>query len=339
MTEHPGALPRQGAAPAVVTRFKCVVGWQSDCASGENLSQKTKTKLKSNILTKSEWDQTEATSVRKANQNFTKRVIAGFILAVTVIFPHENARAIPIVVNLGSASSFAVLAGSGITVTGPTTITGDIGTYSAPSITGLGNVTLNGANHASDGVTAQGQIDLGQAYVDAAGRSSDITYGGGFDLVGLTLPSGVYGSSSSLFLSGNLTLNGEGNPDAVWIFKTGSSLITASDSLVSLIGGAQACHVFWQVGSSATLGTGTDFVGNILASESITLNTGATVDGRILAQNGAVTLDQNSVTRSDCETAPSNVPDKGNTILLLGIGTASVWAFRNYGLSTSRSLK
>ncbi|MBC8097277.1 MAG: DUF3494 domain-containing protein [Akkermansiaceae bacterium] len=272
-----------------------------------------------------------------ADQNSSKRILQGLVLTAAVIFQHQNAIAVPVSVNLGSASEFAVLAGSGITVTGPTTITGDIGTFPNPSITGFGNATLNGANHGADAVTAQAKIDLGIAYVDAAGRSSDTTYGGGFDLVGLTLPSGVYSSSSSLFLSGTLTLNAQGNPDAVWIFQMGSSLVTASDSLVSLIGGAQACHVFWQVGSSATLGTDTDFVGNILASESITLNTGATVEGRVLAQNGAVTLDQNAITRSDCDdTNSSNVPDKGSTILLLGAGTASLLAFRSFGLSPAR---
>jgi hypothetical protein len=242
----------------------------------------------------------------------------------------NKAMAVPTTINLGTDTSFAVLAGAGITVTGPTTITGDIGTYPTPSITGLGNVTLNGTNHAGDAVTSQAQIDLVTAYNNAAGRPYDATYGGGFDLVGLTLDSGVYNDASSLFLSGNLTLDAQGNSDAVWIFQAGSTLITASNSTVTVINGGQASNVFWQVGSSATLGTYTDFVGNILASESITLNTGATVDGRVLAENGAVTLDSNTITRSiysNGDPGSATVPDRGSTLVLLASGLAALLGF------------
>lgn len=234
----------------------------------------------------------------------------------SVIFLHHSATAVPTSVDLGTASSFAVLAGAGITITGPTTITGDIGTHPTASITGLENLTLNGVNHADDAVTVQAKSDLVVAYDDAAGRSPDVIYVDGFDLVGLTLTPGVYNSPSSLFLSGTLTLDAQGNPDAVWIFQAGSTLITASDSTVNLINGADACDVFWQVGSSATLGTDSYFVGSILALTSITLTTGAEVDGRVLARNGAVTLDSNTITRSNCDT-PS-VPETGSTLLLLG---------------------
>ena len=252
------------------------------------------------------------------------------LVLAAAIFLRNEAAAIPTAVNLGTASSFAVLAGSGITVAGAvnsTIITGDIGTFPTTSITGLGNVVLNGANQAGNAVTQNAKNDLVTAYNDAAGRSYDITYAGGFDLVGLTLTSGVYNDSSSLFLSGTLTLDAQGNSDAVWIFQAGSTLITASDSTVALIGGAQACHVFWQVGSSATLGTGTDFSGNIMALESITLNTSATVDGRVLALNGAVTLDNNTITMSACD-IPSAVPETGGTLSLLGAGLATLLGFR-----------
>ena len=141
---------------------------------------------------------------------------------------------------------------------------------------------------------------------------------------------GVYGDSSSLFLSGTLTLDAHGDPNAVFIFQAGSTLITASGSHILLTGGAQAANVFWQVGSSATLGTDTDFVGNILAFESITLQTGATVTGRTLADNGAVTLDHNTITGS-FPNVPG-VPDAGSTILLLGLGVASLVALRRYSL-------
>jgi hypothetical protein len=257
---------------------------------------------------------------------------------------NQRAIADPIAVDLGSASSFAVLAGSGITVTGPTTITGDIGTFPTTSITGLGNVTLNGTNDAGNADTQQAKSDLSTAYNNAAGQTSGTSYNGGFDLVGQTLTSGVYNDGSSLFLSGTLTLDAQGNPDAVWIFQAGSTLITASDSTIVLTGGAQACHVFWQVGSSATLGTDTSFVGNILALTSITLDTGATVDGRLLAQNGAVTLDNNSITMAVCNSdttgasgGTSSVPETGSTLLLSGSAVLALLAFKRLGFSPLQS--
>jgi hypothetical protein len=196
-------------------------------------------------------------------------------------------------VSLGSASNYAVLAGSTITNTGATTITGDVGVFAGTSITGFATVTINGINQASNTLTQQAKIDLTAAYVDAAGRIPTTTYSPAFDLGGLTLTSGVYNDPSSFGLTGTLTL--QGNSSDVWVFQTGSTLTTASNSRVVLIGGAQASNVFWQVGASATLGTGSKFWGNILALGSITMTTGATLDGRALAQNGAVTLDNNTI--------------------------------------------
>jgi hypothetical protein len=260
-------------------------------------------------------------------------------LAVTMAL-QPRAAAVPAPINLGTAGDFAVLAGSGITITGPTTITGDIGTFPTPAITGLANLTLTGANHADDAVSQLAKDDLVTAYNVAAGLSYDLTYGGGFDLVGLTLPSGIYNGSSSLFLSGTLTLDAQGNPDAVWIFQTGSTLITASASVISLIGGAQACHVFWQVGSSATLGTDSSFIGNIMALTSITLTTGATVEGSLLARNGAVTLDNNTITEAICLTTgtdPAAVPEAADTLAVLaaGAGFLIVNGLRRRGVATA----
>ena len=201
-------------------------------------------------------------------------------------------------VNLGTANSFAVLAGAGITNTGPTTITGDVGTFPTTSETGFGSVTLIGTNHGGDAVTQQAKTDLITAYNDAAGRLPATAVAG--DLGGLTLVPGVYKSTSSLGITGTLTLDAQGAPNAVFIFQIGSTLITASGSNVNLINGAQACNVFWQVGSSATLGTNSTFTGNILALTSITATTGATVNGRLLARNGAVTLDTNTITIAIC---------------------------------------
>jgi hypothetical protein len=264
----------------------------------------------------------KATFLLTAAQSGAKRISKGLVLAVAVMFLHRDATAATATVDLGAASSFAVLAGAGITITGPTTITGDVGTFPTPAITGLENLTLHGVNHAGDAVTQNAKNNLVIAYDAAATRPFDIMYGAGFDLVGLTLTSGVYHDSTSLFLSGTLTLDARGNPDAVWIFQAGTTLITASDSTVALIGGAQSCNVFWQVGSSATLGTGADFVGNILALESITLNTGASVDGRVFARNGAVTMDNNNAV-AGCLA----VPEPGS-MLLLGSGLAILFTIR-----------
>ena len=209
-------------------------------------------------------------------------------------------------VGLGTADSFAVLAGAGITNTGPTTTTGDIGTFPTTSISGLASMTVNGTNHAGDAVTQSAKNDLVTAYDSAAGQGPTVPISG--ELGGMTLVSGVYNSASSLGLTGTLTLDAAGNPNAVFVFQAGSSLTTASGSQVALVNGAQACNVFWQVGSSATLGTGSVFRGTVMALTSITLTTGAAVDGRVLARNGAVTLDTNTITRSTCSAATPTTP-------------------------------
>jgi hypothetical protein len=203
-------------------------------------------------------------------------------------------------VGLGTAGSFAVLAGTGITNTGPTTVTGDIGTFPTASITGLTSMTVNGTNHAGSSVTQGAKTDLTTAYVTAAGQGPTTAIAA--DLVGQTLAPGVYNSASAVGLSGVLTLDAAGDPNAVWVFQAGSTLITASGSRVVLLNGAQSCNVYWQVGSDATLGTNSTFTGTILALTSISLQTGATVDGRALARNGAVTMDSNTITRSVCTT-------------------------------------
>ncbi len=161
--------------------------------------------------------------------------------------------------------------------------------------------TVNGTQHITDPVAAQAQTDLTTAYNNAAAQAPTATVSA--DLGGQTLTPGVYTSASSLGLTGALTLDAQGNPNAVFILQAGSTLTTASASSVSLVNGAQACNVFWQVGSSATLGTASTFRGTILALTAITATTGATVDGRLLARNAAVTLDTNTITRSQCASA------------------------------------
>ncbi len=214
-------------------------------------------------------------------------------------------------VNLGSADSFAVLAGSTITNTGPSVINGDLGISPGTAVTGFPPGTINGTQEVANAVAVQAQADLTAAYNNAAGQTPVSTIP--TELGGTTLTKGAYDSTAGTFeITGTLTLDAAGDPNSVFIFKTASTLTTAGASNVVLLNGAQACNVFWQVGSSATLGTDSTFRGNILALTSATLTTGANVEGRVLARNGAVTLDTNTITRATCATptpTPSPTPD------------------------------
>jgi type VI secretion system secreted protein VgrG len=208
----------------------------------------------------------------------------------------------PAPVDLGTAASFAVLAGTpAVTNTGPTTIQGDLGISPAAAVTGFPPGTVSGTIHAADAVALQAQSDLGIAYTDAAGRTSATALAGG-TLGGKTLVPGVY-TGGALALTGTLTLDGQQDPNAVWIFQAGSSLVTASSSVVRFINGAQPCNVFWQVTSSATLGSGSAFAGSILALTSVTLGSGVTLDGRALARNGDVTLIDDTIMPAICSAA------------------------------------
>jgi hypothetical protein len=200
-------------------------------------------------------------------------------------------------VGLGTAASFAVLAGSGITNTGLTTITGDVGTFPTLSETGFGSMRLNGTDHGGDAVTQGAKSDLVDAYTDAVGRKPVTNVAG--NLGGSTLLAGVY-ASPSFGLAGTLTLDAKGSPDAEFIFQAGSTVIAESNSRVLLLNGADPCHVVWQVGSSATFQTGARFIGDVLAHASITAQSGATIQGRLLARDGAVTLDANTITKANC---------------------------------------
>ncbi len=227
------------------------------------------------------------------------RWLAGLAAAAVLLAPAAWAQT----VTMGTAADFGVLAGSAITNTGPTIINGDLGIHpsNASSVTGFPPGVVNGSTHFADGVALQAKNDLTTAYNDAAGRTCGVTVSA--DLGGSTLVPGVYCSVSSMGLTGTLTLDAQGDPDAVFVFQAGSSLTTASNATVAMINGGQSCNVFWQIGSSATIGTGTDFLGSILALDSITLNTGASTAGRVLARNGAVTLDSGEITV--CTLAPA----------------------------------
>ncbi len=201
---------------------------------------------------------------------------------------------------LGTAQSFAVLGGSTVTNTGATIVDGNLGVSPGLAVTGFPpGLVSGGPIHAGDAVAAQAQDDTTTAYTTLAGEAVtvDLT---GKDLGGMTLVSGVYHFSSSAQLTGTLSLDAQGDPNAVFVFQVGSTLTTASDSSVAVLNGAKDCNIFWQVGSSATLGTTTAFKGNVLALASITLNTGATVSGRALARSAAVTMDANEVSILAC---------------------------------------
>ena len=195
---------------------------------------------------------------------------------------------------LGQADGFAVLAGSGISSANGTAVTGDIGVSPGTAIVGFPPGTLTGSKHSND-ATAQGaQADLTTAYNTLAGEACN-TVLSGTDLGGLTLAPAVYCFSSSAALTGTLTLDAQNHANAVWVFQIGSTLTTATNSSVVVINGGSSCNVFWQIGSSATLGTAAAFEGNIVALTGITMVAGATSTGRVLARNGAVTMDDDSV--------------------------------------------
>ena len=221
---------------------------------------------------------------------------------------------------LGTALNFTVLAGSTITNTGPTVITGNLGLDpgTASSVTGFPPGSVTGVKHTADAVALQAKNDLKTAYTDAATAptTSNLT---GKNLGGKNLTPGVYTFSSSAQLTGSLTLSGNG----VFIVRIGSTLTTASNSVVLLRNGAQACAVYWQVGSSATLGSGTQFQGNLMALTSITMVIGANIlKGRAMARNGALTLDDNRITppAGACTVSSVTVPGAGIASILPGLG-------------------
>jgi type VI secretion system secreted protein VgrG len=274
-------------------------------------------------------------------------VLAVLLFAVGSVTNSDAATA----PGLGPAASYAVLGGQTVTNTGPSTIDGDLGVWPGTSVTNFPpGIVTGGTIHGGDSHAQLAQDAVTTAYnaLSAEACSADLT---GQDLGGMTLTAGVYCFSSSAQLTGTLTLNAEGSAGAVFIFKTGTTLTTASSATVQVINGGVDCNVFWQVGSSAIIGTGTVFVGNILALTSISLATGASVSGRALARNGEVTLQTNHVGFLGCAGAtatpttppiatasPTAVPNLPNTggppqqdaliwsLLLLGLALSGIGA-------------
>jgi hypothetical protein len=235
--------------------------------------------------------------------------LAGIALAVTLAFAAIPVAAQASAVNLATASPFVVLGGSTDTNEGSSVLNGDLGLSPGTSVTGFNEAVVNGATHENDAVAAQAQSDLTTAYNVAAGQpippGNDLT---GTDLGNQKLTAGAYGFSTSAQLTGQLTLDAQGNPNAQFVFVIGSTLTTASASSVVLVNGASPCNVYWKVGSSATLGSTTAFEGNLMSLASISVNNGATVVGRLLAREGAVTLINDVLGTPNCATGSTPTP-------------------------------
>ncbi|MEU4268209.1 ice-binding family protein, partial [Streptomyces sp. NPDC026092] len=254
-----------------------------------------------------------APPVSSLQLNLLKRgafaLLPASLLAAVLAPTHAYAAEAPVL--LGTTASYGVLAGSTVTNTNPTVINGDLGLYPGTDVTGFPPGIINGVRRVFPNAAAgQAKSDLVVAYDDAAGRGPG-TILDSDELGGRTLAPGVYtapADPASLKLTGTLTLDGQNDPNSVFIFRTPSTLITASSSSVEFINGANACNVFWQVGSSATLGTTTQFKGTILAMQSITLNNSAVIEGRALAREAAVTMDNNTITRPTCAVGPPGPP-------------------------------
>ncbi|MEP6477993.1 MAG: ice-binding family protein [Rhodoglobus sp.] len=253
--------------------------------------------------------------------------IAGIFLALPALLLGSSAAhaatTIDGPVDLGTAQTFGVLGGSAVTNTGPTVITGniaiptgDVGVSPGTSISGFPPGNFTGVTHSANAVALQAQTDLNTAF-NAAASLTPMTSGLA-NLTGLSLTPGVY-AGGALRLDSNGTLTLAGSANSVWVFQAASTLIVGSASHIVVSGGASACNVFWQIGSSATLGTTADFVGTVMADQSITATTGATITGRLLAKNAAVTLDSNVITLPTGCSAPGTVGEDDTPAFTSGL--------------------
>ena len=265
----------------------------------------------------------------EAHSTPTRRIAAlaavtGVVIAALATFVPGASAAVAVTVPLATTANYSVLAGTTVTNTNESVLDASVGLSPGSSIVGFPPGIINAPGIQDTSATAlQAQTDLTLAYVDAAGRIPDFVETNP-DLVGRTLIPGVYAATAKapLSLSGQLVLDAQGSADAVFIFQTDSTLITGSASSIALINGATECNVFWQVGSSATLGSGSTFVGNILALTSITVESNVTVHGRALARNGAVTLDDDVFTQPSC--VPSTETEAPATTTTIDSGATVV---------------
>ena len=225
------------------------------------------------------------------------------VLAATLLVTPSSAHAAATSISLGAAESYGVLAATTVTSSGFTTVAGNVGVSPGSAVTGFPpGIVTGGTIHTADSSSSQAQTDLATAYAAAAGQPVDTVLPA--DVGGLTLAPGVYHATTSLAVNGTVTFDAQGDPGAVFLIQTGTTLITGTNSAVDVINGGFQSNVFWQIGSSATLGVSTDFAGTLMAFTSVTVNTGASIAGRALAVNGAVTLDTNDVSRPSAPTVP-----------------------------------
>ena len=246
----------------------------------------------------------------------TLATVSVFVFFISTAFAQQEP------VQIGETKNFAILAGSTITNTGSTVVYGDIGLFPGTSFTGSANIVLDGKIYLTDTDASKAKDALVSAYNDAAGRNPVTIIA--TELGGQTLLPGVYASESGTFeITGKLILDAKGDKDAIFVFQIASTLVSASNSNVELINAANSCSVYWQVGSSATLGVDSNLTGRIYASESITLNSGAKVTGQLLAMTGAVALDKNVISNQLCMAAqtenrlPNTSDSLANQVLLV----------------------
>jgi hypothetical protein len=257
-----------------------------------------------------------------------KLFVGAASVALAVLLPAAANAAMPAAVRAGTTTTYGVLAASTITNTGATTISGtaggDIGLSPGTAVTGSASITRSGVSHITDTAASIAQTDLITAFNDLGVPAA--TQLSSADLAGRTLTPGTYNTAGgTLANSGTLTLNGGGDPSAVFIFRAASTLTTSTGSTMTLTNGAQACNVYWQVGSSATLGVNSTFIGHIYALTSITATTGARITGQLLARNGAVTLDTNTITNNACVAAVTTTTAASRTTTTVR-GTATTVA-------------
>lgn len=264
---------------------------------------------------------------RLLRARLSERTISLAVVALILVITHPSPVAAQ--TSLGTATAFGVLGATTVTNTGPTTIHGDLGVAPGSAITGAGSITLTGSMHQGDALAQQAQNDASAAYVSRATLpyTMDLT---GQDLGGRTLTPGVYYFAGPAQLTGSLFLDFLGDPQSMFIFQIGSTLTSASASVVSGLNGIVGSEVYWLVGSSATLGTTTSFVGSVIANQSITMTTGASITcGRAIALNGAVTLDTNVISIDGCstDTGPVTAAPEPSSLVMFASGCLAFAGF------------